>query len=397
MAGIAFTDVAIKAVPAPASGRVEITDSRCPGLVLRITDKDVRTFAFKFRTRGRGVIRLTLGRYPAVTLARARSVANQHRQNVANGADPLELPGMHKTPRGAMLFEDLAPRYIDEYAKPRKASWKNDEHYLKRPRKKWAGRAAASITDDDAADLLNEIAKTAPVSANRTQSVLHKLFAWAKEPGRKHVTINPLADMPRRAREKPKERVLSAAELRVLWNGMDDPQLPTEPVIALALKAILLTAARPGEVAGMTRAELQRLDGENPEWHLPGERTKNRRPHIVPLSPLAVAVIKQSMPEGEPVAFPSKWGRRASIARHSLSQATIEIVSHLKMVPFTPHDLRRTAATLAREGSVPRDYVTALLNHTRSDITRVYDTYEMLSEKREAVSVIAQRVHAIVR
>ncbi len=260
------------------------------------------------------------------------------------------------------------------------------------------GRPIGSITDDDIAALLDQIAAVAPVSANRTQSVLHTLFRWCKEPGRKYVSANPVADMPRRTKEAPKERVLDDNEVRTLWRGLDDPELPTERSVALSLKLIILTAARPGMVAGATREELHGLDGKSPEWHLDGDRMKNGKPFIVPLSPEAVAVIKEAMPEDDQVVvFPSRFHDRASIARHSISQSLIEIIEHLEMAKFTPHDLRRSAATIARKSGVPRDQVQALLAHTYGDVTAVYDKYDMLEEKRQAVRAIGSAISKIVK
>jgi integrase len=155
--------------------------------------------------------------------------------------------------------------------------------------------------------------------------------------------------------------------------------------------------ARPGEVAGAIADELQGLTTKQPEWHLPGPRTKNRRPHIVPLSDGAVALIREAMPEDQLVVFRSKYEARASIARNSLSQALIDIRKHLGLIePFTPHDLRRTAATLARRAGVPRGHVKAMLNHVEEDITAVYDLYSMLAEKRETASILENEVMRVV-
>src|SRR4029077_4326161 len=146
---------------------------------------------------------------------------------------------------------------------------------------------------------------------------------------------------------KPKERVLSDAEIKTLWRGLDNPKLPAECSVALALKLILLTAARPGMVAGMTREELHGLDGKTPEWHLPGSRMKNGKPFIVPLSKEGVAIIKEAMPDKDQVVvFRSRFHHRASIARHTLSQSLLDTIDDIGMKKFTPHDLRRTAATV---------------------------------------------------
>lgn len=170
-----------------------------------------------------------------------------------------------------LTFDQLADKYIAEYAiggptgikaveawrktgkwpavaKPNKSSWKNDVGAL----------PANSITEDDAADLLDEIAKTAPVGANRTQSILHTLFQWAKQPGtkaRKLVTSNPIADLSQRGgKEKKRDRVLTDDEIKTLWWGLDREDLPADRQTALALKFILTNHGPPVPV-GIRRGQ----------------------------------------------------------------------------------------------------------------------------------------------
>jgi integrase len=400
MATLPLTDTLVRAAKSNDGKRLQITDARCQGLELRISNTGTKSFAFKYRSkRDSKVVRLTLGSYPDLSLAKARTLVENHRRSIAEGGDPRAQKRVEviKARGEGLTFDQMAEQYLEQYAKPYKLSWRNDESYLRRPRAKWRKMPIGTITDDDVAKLLNDIAAEAPVSANRTQSILHKLFVWAKEPGRKYVTVNPLADMSRRAKETPKERVLDDSEIRTLWRGLDHPKLPAERSVALALKLILLTAARPGMVAGMTTEELRGLDGKKPEWHLEGSRMKNGKPFIVPLCKEAVAIIKEAMPDkDQAVVFRSRFHHRASIARHTLSQSVLDIIRHLGMKKWTPHDLRRTAATLARRNGVPRDDVTALLAHTKSDVTRVYDVYDMLDEKRAAVSVLGKAISKIV-
>ncbi|MGA8695163.1 MAG: integrase arm-type DNA-binding domain-containing protein [Xanthobacteraceae bacterium] len=405
MPTLPLTDTMIRAAKADQNKRLEITDAKCQGLELRVTGTGAKSFAFQYRSR-RGdnkVVRLTLGSYPDLSLASARTIADQHRKAIADGRDPRDehkaavAKSAAKAEGKGRTFDQVADLYLENYAKPRKSSWRNDKSLLRRARFKWGKLPIGTITDDDVAKLLDDIAAEAPVSANRIQSVLHKVFGWAKEPGRKYVTANPVADMPRRTKEKPKERCLDEAEIRTLWRGLDDPKLPAERSVALALKLILITAARPGMVAGMTREELRGLDGKTPEWHLAGSRMKNRKAFIVPLCKEAVAIIKQAMPvKNQTVVFPSRFHHRASIARHTLSQSLLDIIRYLRMKKFTPHDLRRTAATLARSNGVPRDHVKALLAHIEADVTAIYDQYDMLDEKRAAANALGRAIGRIV-
>jgi integrase len=398
MAQKALTDTMVKSVQAEST-RLQVSDAKCQGLELRVTERGAKSFAFQYRSKRDGkVVRLTLGSYPDLSLADARITVEQYRHLIAQGGDPRDEKrgAVTLAKRQGKTFEEVAELYLEQYAKPKKASWRDDQSHLKRPRTKWRNLPISAITDDHVAKLLDEIAVAAPVSANRTQSILHTLFRWAKEPGRKYVTVNPVADMPRRAKETPKDRVLADHEIKKLWHTLDTQPLPT-PSIALVLKMILLTAARPGMVAGMVADELHDIDGTAPEWHLPASRMKNGKPFILPLSPQAVAIIKKARPgPNEPVIFPSPFHKRASLARQTLSRAAVAIVAQLGMVKWTPHDLRRTAATLARRHGVPRDYVRALLAHTEGDVTAVYDQYDMLSEKRSAVGVIGNAIDAIV-
>lgn len=390
MALVFLTDTIIKSAAAAPGKRLELTDARCQGLVLRVTGNGVKTFAFIYRSPATNKFaRLTLGRYPTVALKDARVLAAAHRADVVEGREPRG----ERVPRrcDGVAFKLVADAYVENYAKRNKSSWKNDESYLRRPRAKWAGRAVTSITDADAAELLEDIARHAPVTANRTQSVLHRLFEWAKEPARRYVASNPFAGMRRQTVERPKSRVLTDEEVRVLWHALDSPELPTDRPVALALKLVLCTAARPGMAAGLERCELQGAD-----WHLPAHRMKGRRPFVLPLNELARSIINEAFKSDEQiVAFPSRFHARAAVARHSLSQASLAICERFRMAKWTPHDLRRTAATIARRAGAARADVKALLAHVDSDVTAVYDQYDMLPEKRAAVNILNAELRRI--
>ena len=175
----------------------------------------------------------------------------------------------------AHTFDRLAERYLEEYAKPGKASWRNDELYLKRPCAAWRDREAKAVTRRDVIALLDGIKATAPVSANRTQSVLVTLFNWAVED--ELLDNNPIAGLKKRAKEEAKDRVLAEDELRILWRALEAPDGISADVDALRI--ILLTGQRPGEVAGMMQGELIALVERDARWEIPAERTKARRAH----------------------------------------------------------------------------------------------------------------------
>ncbi len=391
-----LTDSAVRAAAAKDGKRLELSDDTCQGLRLRVSPSGAKSWAFVGRDTAGKVARVTIGRYPDVSLFEARRRADTARRNAQDGAAPA-LAG------DGLTFATLAGQYIAR-ASTAKKSWRHDELLLKRPLEAWATLPAQSIGRVEIMGLLSEIAQTAPVAANRTQAVLRTLFGHAANDGL--LNANPLAGARKAGgRERSKDRILSDAEISILWRALGDDATPAAPTIRLALRTILLTAARPGEVAGMALDELE-LDGREPVWTIPSARSKNGKAHVVPLSALAVDTIRAALKDsrrlmdGESAfVFTSKWGSTSAIARHSLSQATRRLCASPTLAPglkpFTPHDLRRTAATLARAAGAPRDAVVALLNHTFDDVTGIYDRYAMLAEKRDAVARIEEKIKAL--
>jgi integrase len=401
----------LRRAPAKTPGRVEYWDAKTPGLCLRISAGGNATWSLRYRPRhGGSYQRVTLGAPPAVGLADAREHANRLRLEVARGDDPQrERMARRAALANAFTFDGLAQRYLDEYAKPRKASWRNDESYLKRPRQAWGARDAASITRRDAIALLDGIKRTAPVSANRTHSVLVTLFNWAVED--QILDATPIAALKKRAVEGSKDRTLNDAEFRVLWrqleaaNGMIDD-------VALALRVLMLTGQRPGEVAGARRSELFDLDDPaRARWEIPAERTKARRAQVVPLAPMARKLFQTALAgrRGNGVGvFGSRFESRDTLARHSLSRALQRAIARLDRrdraaaslmdKPPTPHDLRRTVATGLSALGVLREDRMAVLAHVVGDVHgAVYDKYERLKEKRAALLAWERHVVKVLR
>ncbi len=207
MPAIALTDALLRSA-APGSKANEIWDAKVSGLCLRVLPGGVKTWTFRYRAKDWiSFKRLSLGRYPEVSLALARERAQEKRVEVAGGADPQTArKAKRAAERSALTFNALADDYLDRYAKAHKRSWANDALYLRaHVRPAWAEKPANRITRADAAELLDGIAKSAPTSANRTQSILSRIFNWAIESGL--LEANPLARMPKRAREHAKDRV----------------------------------------------------------------------------------------------------------------------------------------------------------------------------------------------
>jgi integrase len=404
-----LTAAYIKAIKPPASGRTEYWDAQTTGLCLRVTPTGAATWSFRYRPRegGKANERVTFGSAAQLTLADARDRAAKVRGDVVDGGNPqLTRRAKREAARTAITFDQLAQRYLDEYAKERKASWKDDEQRLVRPRKAPLGRKdAASITRREWIVFLDSVKREAPVQANRIQTVVCGVFNWAVE--EQLLETNPIAGLKRRAKETAKERVLTNAEIRVLWAALDAAgrESITGIDVAEALKALLLTGQRPGEVSGAMQAELVNLESaKDARWEIPAARMKKRRPHVVPLAPLARTIFADSVARrrvegGKIGVFGSRYTERDTLARHSLSQALrrivallnadgadAEAVEALQAHPPTPHDFRRTCASGMSALGVPREDRLAVLAHLANDVHGlVYDKYDRLREKRIAL------------
>ncbi|WP_036281903.1 site-specific integrase [Methylocystis sp. ATCC 49242] len=403
MAVVALTDAFVRSIK-PGATRAEYWDAKVSGLCLRMTPTGVATWTFRYRPQGSTSFkRLNLGRYPEVSLAKARERAETQRVAVSGGADPQgEIRSRREQSARALTFGKLAAEYLQRYARIQKKSWQQDELLLRvHVLPEWNGRGVDKLTRADAAALLDKIAVRAPSSANRTHTVMSKVFNWAVDSGL--LENSPMTRMKKRARETPKERVLSPGEIRVLWRALERSNIA--PAVAAAMRFLLLTGQRPGEVTEIALAEIKDVDnGARARIELPAARMKGGRAHVVPLAPMALEIVRaqmRDMVEGQAHLFPSTFASRGPIARHSVSQAVRRIVPtltpdgpdreavlSLKANPPTPHDFRRTVATGLAALGVLREDRMALLAHSYGDIHSMhYDKHDRFKEKRAALEL----------
>jgi len=197
--------------------------------------------------------------------------------------------------------------------------------------------------------------------------------------------------------------VLTDEEIRIMWADLAsaDMRESTRRILRLCL----MTGQRVGEVAGMTRAE---IDLEKAIWTIPAERSKNKREHVVPLSDTAISVIGEQIAESEALAkrkdrampqwiFPGP-GARAAVTAPAIAKAVTRCewgIAH-----WTPHDLRRTAATGMEGAGVSPFIIGHVLNHvsaTKATVTsRVYARYTYDKEKAEALTLWAGKLAGIL-
>lgn len=405
-----LTDALIRSVASPKMGRVELTDVRCPGLMLRITPAGVRSWSFRFRDPcSSAVQRATIGTYPAISLLEARERAGELRRRVAGGENPIHTKRRERDEASTKTVEFLAECYLREHAYRKKRSAPADDRNLRlHVLPHWGKRRFDEIRRRDVVELCEAMVTAGkPIQANRVQALISKMFSFAIDRGL--VTAHPCYRLEKCGRENVGRRVLTDAELRLSWDRVVLP--PVSRAVGLALQLALLTGGRAGEVAGLGRRELEHLhDATRATWTVPAERCKSRRPHIVPLSGMAQAIVIEALrlaPAECEYLFPSPAVRGRPITGHALAVAMSRLSDSLdgrsqveaawKANPPTPHDLRRTFATRLAALGTSRDLISTLLNHAPRGVTAThYDLYERIPEKRRALEAWASSLQHII-
>ncbi|HJS88588.1 MAG TPA: tyrosine-type recombinase/integrase [Steroidobacteraceae bacterium] len=395
----------------PPPQRRTYTEKGRKGLMLRHHPGGTLTFLVRYH-RGAEQVLVTIGNYPEVTLERAHDEHAQVRRMLAQGLDPAEERARaaeeqkrareQRATSNATTAANVVAEWAWHYARrerkrPREAV-RLLRHYVADP---WKDRPVRELTRRDAVLLLDRIRARAPVMANRIFSLASQAFTFAV--ARDLTTVNPFIGVPRPGGdEAPRSRKLTDAEIASVWKGLGAAEFKASQTVRLALKLVLVTAQRPGEVAGMRWDE---IDTDAALWTIPAERSKNGREHRVPLSGLALELLSQLRPlaKGRPHVFPSAHAtqkRDEPMLELALSRALRNNRKNERVLGidwFTPHDLRRSAASGMTALGIARLFVSKVLNHSDRDVTgRVYDLNEYAAEKRTALDTWADHLRAIL-
>ena len=393
-----INDTTIRSIKPPARGAVDYFDDLTPGLSLRVTSGDVRTWTVFYRDKNARQKRLAIGRYPAVKLVDARELARNAQRSVAHGNDPS---ADKRAARQVLTFAELAAKYIDEYAKPNKKSWLEDRRQLDADLlPKWKTRPAADLSADDLLAILNaKVKKGSPVAANRVRALVSRIFTFGAEQRLVPPTANPVIGVKKPTKEASRDRVLTSEEIRRIWDACDTQN----PYVSAWFRLRLVTAQRGGELLQM---RWQDVDAKSHFWTIPGEFVKNAHGHRVYLNELARKLLA-TVPREDELAwvFPKSFmGDYKHVGRRLAQNTRANIITEAKesthgrdRVDIRGHDLRRTAASLMASGGVPRFLIGRILNHSEDkDITSVYDRYGYDAEKKAAMEFWNRLLAAIL-
>jgi integrase len=400
----------------PGKKRCEIPDGgKNGGLYFIMQTSGAASWAYRYRFDGRAR-KLTLGPFPALTLAAARDAAVKARASIADGKDPGEekqekrraaqAAAKQAALAKAKAAEEAAPpdlvkavagSFVKRYAKVkmRRRSWMEAQRIFEHDVvPKWGKRRLSTIGRADINDLVDAVMdRGTPIMANRVLGTLKTMGRWAVERG--IVDRNPFSDIRQPAPTSERDRVLDDRELAALIAAADAEPYPGGPMV----RTLLMTAARRAEVAELVWSELD-LDAK--VWTLPASRAKNKREHKVPL-PDGLVDMLRGLPRFAASDFVfSSTGKHGLTKFHPLKRRLDRAMAAQLGVdavkPWVLHDLRRTAATNFQKLGTRFEVAEAILNHvggSRAGVAGIYLRHDWADEKRAALDAWARRLREI--
>lgn len=374
-----------KAEP-PAAGYSLLRDDELKGFGVRITSKGSKSFVLGYTAQGRER-RMTLGTWPAWTVAAARDRAKELKRQVEKGLDPQDERQQQKE---ESTFADL----LEEYERIRVPDMKRGQDVMDRLNRDalptLGRRKLSDITRRDIITLLDKKAEKAKISANRTHQAINAIFNFGVK--RALLTVNPAALIdPPGGKEQPRDRVLSFSEIATAWKALDGKGVT--PTVRDILRMILLTGQRPGEVCTLEWQEIE--DGF---WNMPADKAKSGKPQRVPVVGLAASLLEaRERRRGVSWVFPTRYrSRNAATSEASVSNA-VQLNDCFDIPHWTPHDLRRTAASHLASLKVLPHVIDRILNHAVKGVTdRHYNLYVYDSEKREALTAWNAKLREVI-
>jgi integrase len=409
---IALTDRSLKSLrPNPDGGRAVVWDAIMPGMAVRVSGKGKRVFyAVRRRAGAAQPTWVSLGTYPTMSLADARSRAREALGALMDGQDPAAIAEAKRraredaeAKRKAGTFGAVAEDFIKRHAMTKRSGNIVAGIIRRELMPEWGARQLAEITRRDVIRLVEAILDRGgdkpapgtrrkaggPYAARHALSAVRKLFNWCV--GRDLLTASP-CDRVKAAElhgaPAMRDRVLADDELRRVWRAAEATPYPYGPLVRM----LILTGQRRDEIAGSRWGEISLEAGL---LTIGAKRMKAKAGHTVPLTPAAVEMLC-GLPRfaGGDYVFSGQTGTKTfsgfSKAKDRLDRAIGD------MPAFTVHDLRRTVRTRLAELGVTPFVGELVIGHTQKGVHAVYDLHRYLPEKREALERWERRLLAIV-
>lgn len=355
---INFTKRALEALPsAPAGKRIDYHDTKTQGLTLRVSASGTKTFSFFRRIDGK-LERVTLGKFPAVTVEQARAEAAKLNGQVAKGINPAEEK---RSMRQEITLAEHFADYLERHAKPYKKSWKSDDNNYRLYLADLGKRKLNSIKKADVQRLHARIGKDHGIyAANRTLATLRKVYAVALDWGWEG--NNPCIGI-KQFKEQSRDRFLQGDELPRFFASLAEEVNDTaRDFFTLAL----LTGARRGNLLAM---RWEQVNLERGIWRIP--ETKNGDPQNLPLIPEVVAILTQRQAQAQgPWVFPGNGSKSGHLEEPKT--AWRRILKRAGLTDLRIHDLRRSLGSWQAATGASLSVIGKSLNHRNVSTTAIY-------------------------
>jgi len=372
-----LTEIRIRAAR-PKERAYKLFDLR--GLFMLVTPTGGRLWRFKYRMNGVEKL-LTLGKYPDVSLKRARDKRDDARKLVADNVDP-SVKRQAERHAAADTFGAIATEWLNLH----KATWADETISILEGRVKaylmpYLGRRpVAAVTAQELLGVLRRVeARGRNETAHRVRSLAGRILRFAVATGRAtHDVAADLKDALAPVASRNFASVTDPVKVGELLRAIDG--YSGQPITALALKLAPLVFVRPGELRG---AEWSEFDFDNSQWRIPASRMKMGDSHIVPLSSQAVEILKEleRFTGTGKYVFPSLLSRDRPMSENTINAA-------LRRMGYsgddqTGHGFRSMASTLLNEQGFPPDVIELQLAHVeRNKVRAAYNKAQRLAERR---------------
>jgi integrase len=377
-----FTENSVTQIEVPAGAReTMVFDDTLPGFGIRKFASGRASYFVKYNV-GPQQRKISLGTVVPGVLAEMRRKASDVLARARLGQDvSAERKAIHA--RRVLLFEDLAKVYLAEKRKTmRPNTFDAAQRHLRLHWARFSGWELKDIARRDVVRLIDEMTEArGPVTADRAKASLSGFFAWCIE--RDYAEVNPTNNIRARGTPPKSTRVLSEDELVAIWLGVLGGEYAT------IVRLLILTAQRRNEIGGLSWPE---IDFERGQINLPAERCKNNRPHAVPLSAPALALLAEvPRREGRDLLF----GNRPARPYNGWSKKKADLDARLPtgMKPWVVHDIRRSVIThMAERGLAEPHVLEAIANHVsghRAGVAGIYNRALYSVEKRSALDAWA--------
>lgn len=381
----------------PAAKEVMLWDDKVSGFGLKVTPTGSKTYLFQYRIGGRAgkTRRVTIGKHGSLTPDAARKDAERLARLLSQGIDPQQQKQDNARKAVDLAFKGYAKTFVDDCLKVRwKASHKDGDALLRLYAIPVLGsKPLHEINRSDIRAVLQK-AKGKVGSSRNLFAVLRRLFRWAVSEG--DIDVSPLNGMEPPPLPTKRDRVLSDAELKLVWDASEKLGYPFGPFVRM----LIITGQRLEEVSALEWSELEKAAAM---WTLPADRAKNGTASMIPLSTLAAkeldALAKRSKrKDGWPrTGFLFSTTGETSISGYSKAKLRLdkEIAALAKddedigaIAPWRFHDLRRTLATGMQRLGVRFEVTEAILNHvsgSKSGVAGVYQRHDWGPEKKASL------------